>query len=283
VRRSLQAGLLVACGLGLLHVSLLTDLCLRYVKEGMRPLLIASGAVLILLGLASAVLDRGREDVHDGSRGDGPGGDRDDVHDGGRGDGLDGDREDGLDGDREDGHGHGGHGHDHSAVPRVAWLLLLPALSLLFYAPPALGAYTAARQPPKAVTHTDDFDPLPRTSPLPMTLSDFTSRVQEDRGRAIEGRVVQMTGFVTPGTGGGSGGWELTRIILNCCAADAQSVKVRIHGGPALAANTWVTVTGTWHPGGTLGTSSAAVALDARTVTKVARPANGYQDALPLG
>ncbi|WP_345047454.1 TIGR03943 family putative permease subunit [Streptomyces rameus] len=315
MRRSLQAGLLVACGLGLLHVSLLTDLCLRYVKEGMRPLLIASGAVLVLLGLASAVLDRGREAVHDrgrgdgpggdredglggdredvhdggrgdgpgGDRGDGPGGDREDAHDGGQEDGLGADREDGLDSDPEDGHGHGGHGHDHSAVPRVAWLLLLPALSLLFYAPPALGAYTAARQPPKAVTHTDDFDPLPRTSPLPMTLSDFTSRVQEDRGRAIEGRVVRMTGFVTPGTGGGSGGWELTRIILNCCAADAQSVKVRIHGGPALAANTWVTVTGTWHPGGTLGTGSAAVALDARTVTKVARPANGYQDALPLG
>ncbi|MYW21828.1 TIGR03943 family protein [Streptomyces sp. SID2955] len=277
MRRSLQAGLLVTCGLGLLHVSLLTDLCLRYVKEGMRPPLVVSGAVLVLLGLASAVLDRGREDAHDRGRGDGPGGDREGAHDGSRGDGLD--------SDPEDGHGHGGHGHDHSAVPRVAWLLLLPALSLLCYAPPALGAYTAARQPPEPVTHTGDFDPLPPTSPLPITLSDFTSRVQEDRGRAIRGRVVRMTGFVTPGSGaeGGSGGWELTRIILNCCAADAQSVKVRIHGGPALAANTWVTVTGTWHPGGTLGTRSAVVALDARTVTKTARPANGYQDALPLG
>ncbi|GAA2194563.1 TIGR03943 family protein [Streptomyces bangladeshensis] len=240
LRSSLQAGLLVLCGLGLLHISLVTDLCLRYVKEGMRPLLIASGAVLLLLGVAGAVLDRREQ-----------GGDT---------------------------HGHG-HGHDHSAVPRVAWLLLLPALSLLFYAPPALGAFTAARQSAKPVAHDSAFGPLPRTSPLPMTLSDFTSRVQQDRGQAIKGRTVRMTGFVTPGDGGS---WELTRLILNCCAADAQSVKVRIHGGPALPANTWVTVTGTWHPGGRLGTASAPVALDARTVTKVPRPVNGYQDALPL-
>ncbi|WP_189294488.1 TIGR03943 family putative permease subunit [Streptomyces cinerochromogenes] len=237
MKRSLQAGLLVLCGLGLLHVSLFTDLCLRYVKEGMRPLLIASGVVLLLLGVAGALLDRGQ----------------------GAGD---------------------GHGHDHSGVPRVAWLLLLPALSLLFYAPPALGAYTAARQPAKAVVHDSDFGPLPRSSPLPMTLSDFTSRVRQDRGQAVKGRTVRMTGFVTPGDGGS---WELTRIILNCCAADAQSVKVRVYGGAALPADTWVTVTGTWHPGGTLGTGSAAVALDARTVTKVPRPTNGYQDALPLG
>ncbi len=297
------------CGLGLLHVSLFTDLCLRYVKEGMRPPLIASGAVLILLGLASAVLDRGGEEHREPDGSDGSGGAGGHVLD--HADGFDGsggagghvqDHADGSDGsdgpgghaqDHADGYGRSGvrghsgahensGAHDHSGLPRVAWLLLLPALSLLLYAPPALGAYTAARQPPKPVAHPGGFDPLPRTSPLPMTLSDFTSRVQQDRGQAVKGRVVRMTGFVTPGSGGRSGGWELTRIILNCCAADAQSVKVRVYGGPTLPADTWVSVTGTWHPDGTLGTGSAAVALDARTVTKVPRPVNGYQDALPL-
>ncbi|MFI2200685.1 TIGR03943 family putative permease subunit [Streptomyces sp. NPDC020192] len=239
MRRSLQAGLLLLCGLGLLQISLFTDLCLRYVKEGMRPLLIASGVVLVLLGIAGALLDRRK-------------------------------------GDEEQHH----HGHDHSGLPRVSWLLLLPALSLLFYAPPALGAYTAARQPAKVIAQRSDFDPLPSTSPLPMTLSDFTSRVQQDRGQAINGRTVLMTGIVTP-HGGGS--WDLTRIIINCCAADAQSVKVRIYGGTVPPANSWVSVTGTWHPGGRLGTRSAPVALDALTVKKIARPLNGYQDALPLG
>ncbi|WEO97189.1 TIGR03943 family protein [Streptomyces sp. FXJ1.172] len=267
MKRLSQAGLLVLCGLGLLHISLFTDLCLRYVKESMRPLLIASGVVLVLLGIAGALLDRRtvpEKDPHD--------------HDSRDHDSRDHDSR-GQDGYDRDGRGQGGRGHDHSRLPRVAWLLLLPALSLLFYAPPALGAFTASRQPAKPVAEQQSFGPLPRTSPLPMTLSDFTSRVRQDRGQAIRGRTILMTGIVTPH---GDGGWDLTRIIINCCAADAQSVKVRIYGGDVPPANSWVTVTGTWHPGGMLGTGSAPVALDALTVRKAARPVNGYQDALPL-
>ncbi|MGQ4389589.1 TIGR03943 family putative permease subunit [Streptomyces sp. SAS_270] len=252
MKRPFQVILLVLGGLGLLHASLFTDLCLRYVKEGMRPMLIASGVLLLVLGVAEAWSHRGPH------TGDEPG-------------------------EHEEGEGHGGdgdsHGHDHSTPPRVAWLLFLPALSLLFYAPPALGAYTASRQAPRAVAERQHFDPLPATSPLPITLTDFTSRVQQDREQAIKGRSVRMTGFVTPDK---RGGWYLTRIILNCCAADAQSVTVRIYGAGVLPADTWVSVTGTWHPGGTLGTKSAPVALDARTVKNVARPTNGYTDALPL-
>ncbi|MDO0929032.1 TIGR03943 family protein [Streptomyces sp. TG1A-8] len=245
MKRPFQMTLLVLSGIGLLHVALFTDLYLRYVKEGMRPLLIASGVLLILLGVADAVsYGRRRED------------------------------------DETADHGDDGHGHHHSGAPRAAWLLFLPALSLLVYAPPALGAYTASREAPRAITHQDDFDPLPAASPLPITLSDFTRRVQQDRTRAIRDRTVRMTGFVTSGRRGD--GWFLTRIIISCCAADAQSVKVRVHGTPAPSANTWVVVTGTWHPGGTLGTSSAPVALDARSVEKTAKPVNAYTDALPL-
>ncbi|MFJ3415132.1 TIGR03943 family putative permease subunit [Streptomyces sp. NPDC086082] len=239
MRRPLQVTLLVLSGLGLLHASLFTDLCLRYVKPSMRPMLVVSGFLLIVLGIAESWSRRKPEEGDDHA------------------------------------------GHNHSKVPRVAWLLFLPALSLLFYAPPALGAYTASRAATKAVPVQDAFDPLPATSPLPITLTDFTTRVQQDRKRAIKGRTVQMTGFVTPDKG--TEYWDLTRIMISCCAADAQSIKVRVYGIPALSANTWVTITGTWHASGTLGTSSAAAALDGVTVEKVAKPVNAYQDALPFG
>lgn len=141
MKRPLQALLLLLSGLGLLHATLLTDHYLRYVKEGMRPLLIASGVLLLVLGAAEAwslwrPRGTGEQESHDHGQG------------------------------QDDGHAHG---HDHSTPPRVAWLLLLPALSLLFYAPPAIGAYTASREAPKEVTITeqDDFDPLPTTSPSP--------------------------------------------------------------------------------------------------------------------
>ncbi|MFG2949129.1 TIGR03943 family putative permease subunit [Streptomyces adustus] len=269
MKRPFQVALLVLGGLGLLHASLFTDLCLRYVREGMRPMLIASGALLLALGVAEAW---SRPAPAGEPAGGHDGADHGPDHDHGRSAGA-------------DGHGHGsaheghGHGHDHSSVPRVAWLLFLPALSLLFWAPPALGAYTASRAAPKAVSEQRHFDPLPATSPLPLTLTDFTRRVQQDRARSIDGRTVQMTGIVTPDR---NGGWYLARIIFTCCAADAQTVKVRIYGPPALPADTWVAVTGTWHRAGTLGTESAPAALDARTVKQIAQPVNGYSDALPL-
>ncbi|KUN75767.1 TIGR03943 family putative permease subunit [Streptomyces griseoruber] len=252
MKRFMRVALLVLCGLGLLQTALFTDEYLRFVKPGMRWLLIASGVVLVGLGVLEALsarLGRKERGRHEGHH-EGPG-------------------------------EHDGHGHDHSRVPRVAWLLFLPVLSLLFYAPPALGSYTAAREPAKVVAVQDDgFDPLPATSPLPITLTGFTQRVQQDRSRAIKGRAVQLTGFVSPADGGG---WYLTRILISCCAADATTLKVRVYGGTPPKADTWVTVTGTWHPGGTLGTSSAAVAVDARSLKKVRKPSNAYMDALPLG
>lgn len=278
MKRPLQVTLLVLSGLGLLHASLFTDLFLRYVKEGMRPLLVASGVLLLLLGVAEAWATPAKtHGPGHPERGHGHGHEGDAREHGDEGDAQD----PGDEGDAQD-HDHGGHGHDHSTVPRVAWLLFLPALSLLFYAPPALGAYTASREAPKAVASGQrHFDPLPATSPLPMTLTDFTRRVQQDPSGAVRGRTVLLTGFVTPDKGGRDT-WYLTRIILSCCAADAQSVKVRIHGTPALPANTWVSVTGAWHPGGTLGTASAPADLDARAVRRIERPVNGYTDDLPL-
>ncbi|MBK3567002.1 TIGR03943 family protein [Streptomyces sp. MBT62] len=237
MKRTAQIPLLILTGLGLLHTALFTDLYLRYVKEGLRPLLIISGALLLLLGLAHAAFDHdtGEKEDHD-------------------------------------------HGHDHSTAPRIAWLLFLPALSLLLYAPPALGAYTAAHAGRETVKQQKGFAALPATSPLPMTLTDFTTRVQQDKQRAIKGRTVEMTGFVTPG----HGGWDLTRIIFTCCAADAQTVKIRMYGTPAPPANTWLAVTGTWHTQGALGTKSAAAALDVHGTRPIAQPVNAFTDDLPL-
>ncbi|CAM5414626.1 TIGR03943 family putative permease subunit [Streptomyces canarius] len=239
MKRPLQALLLALTGTGLLHTALLTDTYLRYVKAGLRPALIVSGAVLLLLGLAAAVT-RDRRHTADGT----------------------------------------GYGHDHTGTPRVAWPLFLPALSLLLHPPPALGAYTAARADTKPVAVQKGFAPLPATSPLPLTLTDFTKRVQQDRGRAVEHRTVRLTGFVTPAAEGD--GWYLTRIVFSCCAADSQTVKVRVHGSEAPPADTWLEVTGTWHPRGTLGTRTAEAALDAGDVRPVAPPVNAYTDDLPL-
>lgn len=53
VNRQSQAAVLFLLGAALLHAGT-TDLYLRYVKAGLRPLLLASGAILIVTALATA-------------------------------------------------------------------------------------------------------------------------------------------------------------------------------------------------------------------------------------
>ena len=104
MNRQAQAVVLLLVGGAILRASV-TDLYLRYVKEGLRPFLIAAGVLLVAAAAATLWYElRSRREA-----------------------------------DHDDGHGHA------HAEPRVAWLLVLPVFALLLVAPPALGSYAANR------------------------------------------------------------------------------------------------------------------------------------------
>ncbi|MEU4303263.1 TIGR03943 family putative permease subunit [Kitasatospora aureofaciens] len=119
-----------------------------------------------------------------------------------------------------------------------------------------------------------DFPPLPPQGTLALSLTDFTSRAVWDDKESLRGHSVRLEGFVTPKPGGM---WQLSRVIVSCCAADARVVDVEIHGFGTPQANTWVTVTGVWRP--TAGTRVPA--LDATGLTVIPQPKNPYRDAPP--
>jgi uncharacterized repeat protein (TIGR03943 family) len=258
VRRDVQAVVLILVGGALLRISL-TDMYLRYVKEGLRPALVAAGVILFLVGLIAAVRDgiqrRDQASAHDGGAGN------DDLaHDGGP--------------THDD-----GPGHDHAGGPRAAWLLCLPVLALFLIAPPALGSYTASRSDnvvakPAAASNDAGFPALPPGDPLPMSLADFLIRSVWDTAEPLKDRNVQLTGFVTPGK---NGGWYVTRMVISCCAADAFARKVEVHGAPAPPADSWVQVTGKWLPNGQLQSDDAMPALTATTVTRIPEPKDTYE------
>ncbi|MFJ8108823.1 TIGR03943 family putative permease subunit [Streptomyces sp. NPDC096132] len=221
MNRQSQAAVLFLLGAALLHAGT-TDLYLRYVKAGLRPLLLASGAVLIVTALATAWYERRR------AKGEG------EVH---------GDKD--VHGNR-DVHGEeDSPGHTHPE-PRVSWLLVLPLLALILVAPPALGSYSATRTG-TALQEPLAYPALPATDPLPLGLVDYAGRAVYDHGRGLTGRRVQLTGFVALEHDGTP---YLVRMALNCCAADAQPVKVALTGDipPVLQPDTWLTVTGTYVP-----------------------------------
>jgi uncharacterized repeat protein (TIGR03943 family) len=203
VNRQAQAAVLFLLGAALLHAGL-TDLYLRYVKAGLRPLLLAAGAVLIVAALATAWYEwRGRK--------------RHATAD--------------LD----------GHAHAHRE-PRVSWLLVLPLFALILVAPPALGSYSAVRTG-TALQQPYGYTQLPAGDPVPLNLVDYAGRAAYDHGRSLGGRSVRVTGFVALDR---TGAPYLVRMALNCCAADAQPVKIGLTGKipPVLQPDAWLEVTG---------------------------------------
>lgn len=240
--------LLLLTGGAVLRISLFSELYLRYVQVGLRPYLVVSGVVLVVLGVvAAAAVARGSgEDEHE----------HDQAQD-------------------HDDHGHS-HGHGYGHGPRIAWLLTLPALALLLFPPPALGSYSADREAAQqAAQGVGAFPALPAGNPLPLTVGEFSSRAIFDSGRSLTGRTVSLTGFVTHGD---DGTWYVTRLLVSCCAADAAAGKVEIRDADAPVTDTWVTVTGTWVPKGKLGSDAAwPPVLDAGSVKKVPEPSNPYE------
>ncbi|MFE2430386.1 TIGR03943 family putative permease subunit [Streptomyces sp. NPDC059373] len=210
MNRQAQAVVLFLVGVAVLHAGL-TDLYLRYVKAGLRPLLLATGIILIVAAAATVWYEVRR-----------PRAAEEDLPERGHDD---------------------GHGHAHRE-PRVSWLLVLPLFALILVAPPALGSYSAMRtgtalQPPYG------FPTLPAGDPLRLDVDDYAGRAAYDHGHSLGDRHIKVTGFITLDR---SGAPYLTRMILNCCAADAQPIKIGLSGQmPAvLAPDTWLEVTGTY-------------------------------------
>ncbi|MFF5843992.1 TIGR03943 family putative permease subunit [Streptomyces massasporeus] len=207
MNRLAQTALLFLLGATLLHAGT-TDLYLRYVKEGLHPLVLLAGAVLIVTAAATLWYDR---------RGAATTRDRDTPT------------------------------HDHHREPRVSWLLTLPVLALILVAPPALGSYSATHTG-TALTKPFGFPALPTgDAPLHLAVADYAGRAIYDDGRALRDRELKITGFVTLDRKGAP---YLVRMGLNCCAADAQPVKIALTGNvpPVLRPDTWLEITGTYTP-----------------------------------
>jgi uncharacterized repeat protein (TIGR03943 family) len=208
VRREVQGVLLLLVGGALLKIAI-AGTYLRYVKPSAQPLLIAAGAVLVIVAAVSLWPTlRGRDS-------------------------------------REDhGHGHGhGHGHERSWIGA---LLLAPTLALLVISPPALGSFQASRSGTALTAPADsDFPPLPSGDPVRLSVLDYATRAVYDKGNSLSGRHVRLSGFIIKS---GNGTPYLARMVITCCAADARPVKVGLSGQVpgGLVADEWIQVDGTF-------------------------------------
>jgi uncharacterized repeat protein (TIGR03943 family) len=232
MNKAAQGVVLLLVGGAVLRSSL-TDLYLRYVKEGLRPFLIVAGVALVVIAIGTLIPEFLRRDEakepepvccdagavgHAGEHtGPSPAAVSADAHD-----------------------DHGGH-----KEPGVSWLMILPVLALLLVAPPALGSDAASRSGTALGTgETTDFPPLPKGDPAKISVLDYASRAVFEKGASLKQRRVELSGFVMLDK---QGRQYVARMILSCCAADARPIKVVLQGDvPQFSQGTWVRLVGTY-------------------------------------
>ena len=168
------------------------------------------------------------------------------------------------------------HAGDHAHRPAVAWLLVLPIAVMVFVVPPALGAHMA---PSSATRATADvvrrpFPALPAERAPTVALPEVLMRVATDSAGTLDGRLLTVTGF-TMKAGDTT---DLARVVIICCAADAQLASLHLTGAAAAEAkaypeDTWLSVEGRVDPA---STTQAVPNFVVSTVKQIDKPANTY-------
>ncbi|WP_328350634.1 TIGR03943 family protein [Mycobacterium sp. NBC_00419] len=175
-------------------------------------------------------------------------------------------------GAHEHGDLHAGHTHRNGVV----WLLVVPVVLLIFVVPPPLSAKAT---PPATVnvTQAQTFPPLPAGQAPTVSLPEVLMRIAVGRVGGLDGHGLTITGF----TMHDGDRVYLAKIVIFCCAADAQLARLQL-SGPALPVaaglpeNTWVRVEGTVPPGQRYSGTDSIPRIDVSSVVRIDPPANTY-------
>jgi uncharacterized repeat protein (TIGR03943 family) len=241
--RETQNVLMLLLGLGTV-VMVVKGTYVHYVRPSLMPWLIVAAAVLIALAVISIV-----RDIRAGARHSDAGASH-------------------RDGVQEP--------HRHRSW--LLWLLLVPVAATAFVIPPPLGAHGATRTVAAASEpHRRAFPPLPPGQAPAVSLPEVMMRAAADSAGTLNDRLITVTGFTMKSNGGA----DLGRVVIVCCAADAQLARLHLSGpGAAAAANypddTWLQVMGTVNPGSSTAATNFVPTMTVADVTKIDRPANTY-------
>jgi uncharacterized repeat protein (TIGR03943 family) len=121
------------------------------------------------------------------------------------------------------------------------------------------------------------FPPLPPGRAPEVSLPDVVMRAANDTSGSLTNRLITVTGIVLNEPGGA----DLGRIVIICCAADAQLARIHLRARDGRAAirfadNTWLRVEGEVTPAVRQPNTAPIPTLHVVTVTPVGAPANPY-------
>lgn len=170
------------------------------------------------------------------------------------------------------------HDHDHKHRPWLVWLLLIPIAMVAFVVPPPLGAQGASPQAAVSAPQRRAFPPLPPGEAPTVSLPEVVMRAAADSTNSLDGRTITLSGFTVHGQ---DGGVDLGRVVIVCCAADAQLARVHLTGPglPAAAGyadDTWLQIRGRIVPGSSRADDGFIPAFAVTDAVRIDKPANTY-------
>ncbi|WP_348731684.1 TIGR03943 family protein [uncultured Mycolicibacterium sp.] len=175
----------------------------------------------------------------------------------------------------EDGHA----AHDHSHRSGVLWLLILPVALLGFVVPPPIGPQTArpAVREVSSEVLKRPYPALPAERAPELALPEVLIRVAQDSANTLDGRLITVSGFTMKN----GDKVQLGRVVILCCAADAQLARLDLAGPAAdtaasLPDGTWVRVEGTMPPGQGDASMRSTPTMQVSAVQEIEPPENPY-------
>jgi putative membrane protein len=110
-----------------------------------------------------------------------------------------------------------------------------------------------------------------------VSIPDVVMRAAADSANSLDGRLITLTGFTLRYPEG----TDLGRVVIVCCAADAQLARIHLTG-PAVAEaaghpeDTWLQVEGTVVPGTSVAATNFIPTFSVSSVKRIDKPANTY-------
>jgi putative membrane protein len=110
-----------------------------------------------------------------------------------------------------------------------------------------------------------------------VSLPEAVMRAAADSADSLDGRSITLTGFTLHRPDG----VDLGRVVIVCCAADAQLARVHLTGpGAGVAAgypeDTWLQIQGQIVPGSSRAADGFIPTMAVASATRIDKPANTY-------
>jgi uncharacterized repeat protein (TIGR03943 family) len=124
---------------------------------------------------------------------------------------------------------------------------------------------------------TMHFPALPAVDNPSVGMKDLILRALYDADNSVEGVPVTVTGFIAPAGDGYSDGYTVARIVISCCAADANPMQLHIAGDAPFPANTWVDAVVTVVPNTATMDNGYVPTVTVTSMTPVPQPDDPYE------